>query len=278
MMLKKYIKNLLIFLPFSLLLSCSGNEDKNEKEALAYTYVTVEHSHPTCEDQDQDKRCMEISYTFPRFTSESSIPVKDSLQHAFASFLFDNKRKPLKMESFKELTRDMFALYDSTLTTLPDYNLPWELRLGIRFIYQTPEYLSLKFGEYEFSGGAHSNELHLYRTYSIPDGKRLTLSDLIKNNSMNRLTALADSLFRSEKELPEEATYEDHSYFFKGGEFSLNNNYALTKEGVLFYYNPYEIAPFSEGPTRLLLSYDHVNPLLADPYKSSSVVNNEEVN
>lgn len=277
-MLKKYIKILAVFLSLPLLFSCSGNDGKVQQDALAYSYETVERKHPICDDQDPNNGCMKISFTFPRFTDDVAMPVKDSLRNAISSFLFDAENQPIEQASINTMVKDWFAMYDSTRTTLSGYNLPWELRLRVRFIHRTSEYLSVEFGEYEFTGGAHENELRMYRTYSIPKGKRLTLSDLLQNNAKEQLTSMAEALFRNQKNLSAKAAYEDYNYFFKDGKFSLNNNYALTNKGLLFYYNSYEIAPFSEGPTRLLLSYEHIDSLLTDPYKPSSFVNNKAIN
>jgi hypothetical protein len=32
--------------------------------------------------------------------------------------------------------------------------------------------------------------------------------------------------------------------------------------GLLFYYNPYEIAPYAVGPTELLLTYEALEPIM----------------
>lgn len=269
----KYMKSFTFVLVAFLLISCSQKEEEKKPEPLTPTYRTVERLHPNCKDQNQDNGCLELSYTYPSFSGGDDIPVKDTLEKAIATFIFDSAGHPLSEASFDELARNWFSFYDSTLTAIPDYKLPWEQRMNVRLIHQTPEYLSVEFAEWEFTGGAHGTETKVYRMYSIPDGKRLTLADILKEDKRNQLAAVAEPVFRDQKKFPDDVKYDERNYFFRDGQFSLNKNYALTEKGLLFHFNPYEIAPYSEGFTRLLLTYGQIDSLLAASYKPSSDVN-----
>lgn len=271
----KYIKSLALVLVSVLLFSCSQEEEEEKPKPLSHTYQTVERFHPNCKDQDQNNGCMELSYTFPSFSGGGDTPVKDTLRQAVADFIFDSTGQPLTETSFDKLSREWFAFYDSTLTTLPDYDLPWEQRMRVRLILETPDYMSVEFTEREFTGGAHGNEIKVYRMYGVPGGERLTLEDILKEDTRSQLAAVAEPVFRDQKKFPDDAEYDERNYFFRDGQFSLNNNYALTEKGLLFHFNPYEIAPYSEGATRLLLPYGQIDSLLAAPFKPSSEVNKE---
>lgn len=264
----KYIKYFTLVLVSALFISCSQEEEEEQKpQPLSHTYQTVERFHANCDDQDPDNGCMELSYTFPAFSGGGDMPVKDTLQDAIATFIFDSTRQSLSEASFDRLARDWFSFYDSTLATLPDYNLPWEQRMRVRLIHQTPDYMSVEFAEREFTGGAHPVEIRVYRMYSIPGGERITLADILNEGAKSQLAAVAEPAFREQKKFPDDAEYDERNYFFKEGQFSLNENYALTERGLLFYYNPYEIAPYSEGATRLLLPYGQIDSLLTGSFK-----------
>lgn len=275
MNIKKYIKYLTIVLVSALLFSCSQEEEEQKPPPLSYTYQTVERFHPNCKDEDPDNGCMELTYTFPAFSDGDDLPVKDTLRKAVSDFIFDSTGKALSKSSFDELARNWFSFYDSTLTTLPDYDLTWEQRMRVSLIHRTSTYLSVEFAENEFTGGTHGNEIRIYRMYGIPSGEQLTLSDILKEGKRDQLAVVAEPVFREQKKFPDDAEYDERDYFFREGQFSLNENYALTEKGLLFHYNPYEIAPYSEGATRLLLAYGKIDSLLADPFKPSSDVNKE---
>jgi hypothetical protein len=41
--------------------------------------------------------------------------------------------------------------------------------------------------------------------------------------------------------------------FFWDGSFKLSENFAVEKEGLRFYYNAYEVAPYAVDPTDLVI-------------------------
>ncbi|MCL8000973.1 RsiV family protein, partial [Brucella sp. 21LCYQ03] len=53
-------------------------------------------------------------------------------------------------------------------------------------------------------------------------------------------------------------------YFFDEGIFTLADNFAFSKTGLVFQYNPYEIKAWSEGVTRIEIPYKELKDLLTD--------------
>jgi hypothetical protein len=43
-----------------------------------------------------------------------------------------------------------------------------------------------------------------------------------------------------------------------GPPFTLNDNYGFRKEGIVFFYNVYEIGSYAEGPTEILIPYERL--------------------
>jgi hypothetical protein len=41
-----------------------------------------------------------------------------------------------------------------------------------------------------------------------------------------------------------------------------NNNFYITPEGIVYVYNPYDIAPYSMGQTSVLLTFEKLKPIL----------------
>jgi Protein of unknown function (DUF3298) len=57
-------------------------------------------------------------------------------------------------------------------------------------------------------------------------------------------------------------TYKEAGFWFKDNIFTLNNNFAITDQGILFYYNNYEIASYVYGPTKIFIPYDSIENLV----------------
>jgi hypothetical protein len=58
--------------------------------------------------------------------------------------------------------------------------------------------------------------------------------------------------------LTDTATYEFNGYTFPEDRFALNDNYGFSREGISFFFNSYEIAPYVMGPTEVLIPYDRI--------------------
>jgi hypothetical protein len=43
----------------------------------------------------------------------------------------------------------------------------------------------------------------------------------------------------------------------------LNDNFAVAKRGIIFYFNSYEIAPYAMGPTELLIPYAKLSGIIS---------------
>ena len=80
-----------------------------------------------------------------------------------------------------------------------------------------------------------------------------------------RLRELAEVHFREARELGVDESLSDAGFFW-GESFALPENYALTEEGLYFYYNPYEIAAYVVGPTSFTISREQMAGLLAEGY------------
>jgi hypothetical protein len=51
-------------------------------------------------------------------------------------------------------------------------------------------------------------------------------------------------------------------YEFPHDAFALNDNFSIGANGITFFYNPYEIASYADGPTELLMTYREINELI----------------
>jgi hypothetical protein len=90
------------------------------------------------------------------------------------------------------------------------------------------------------------------------------LDNFLKPDYNEQLTLLGNRVFRKTRELADTASLSESYFEFPENKFELNKNYGFTKNGIIFYYNNYEIAPYAAGPTELLIPYSDLGGLIRD--------------
>jgi hypothetical protein len=130
---------------------------------------------------------------------------------------------------------------------------------------QSGRYFTMRFKYSAYTGGAHGEYGENYSTFNINSGKKLTWNDVIINQE--KFTQLAELRFKQVNGLSaSDKLTEDDGFLFENNKFQISDNFGLTNDGLIIYYKPYEVAPFSFGATSLLFKYseiiDFLNPAL----------------
>ena len=95
--------------------------------------------------------------------------------------------------------------------------------------------------------------------YEIPNLTAATKSRRL--NDRQALEKLAEKEFRKARELTQGTDLTDAGFFW-GEKFKLPFNFELQKEGIYFWYNPFEVAAYALGPTDFVISYSDLGKLL----------------
>ncbi len=90
------------------------------------------------------------------------------------------------------------------------------------------------------------------------------MDNLLKADYQEKLAGLGNKIFRQTRQVPDTASLSDHYFEFPEDKFELNKNYGFKKEGIVFYYNNYEIAPYAAGPTEIVIPYNEIQELIKD--------------
>ncbi|MDO4939539.1 MAG: DUF3298 domain-containing protein [Lachnospiraceae bacterium] len=135
-------------------------------------------------------------------------------------------------------------------------------------------FFSVRVDLVSYMGGAHGQSVRECFTYSTQDGSLITPKDVFVSKDA-LVTALKEKL----EAIPDVEYFnldEDlDSHDFENGRLADNiyYNMGLTGDGVIFYFNQYELAPYAAGEQIVLLSYneyaDIMNPVFsktADSY------------
>jgi len=111
-----------------------------------------------------------------------------------------------------------------------------------------------------YSGGAHGSFYLEYQNYT-KDGKKITLDTLFAKNYQTKLLKISEKVYREQKGLSKNDSLIEKDGWFED-KFILPKTFAITPNGLLFFYNQYEIKAYASGTTEFLLPYNQINKLI----------------
>jgi hypothetical protein len=164
-------------------------------------------------------------------------------------------------KSYEDLASRFIRQYDDFQKEGLDHTPAWFKEVNITVLPQRKDYLGLKYLYIDYAGGAHPNSAIIYKNYNSTTLQEIKLADLIPPANQPKLREVAEKIFRANEKLDPKQSL-DNGYFFDKGVFTLNDNFTNTDQGLKFLYNTYEIKPYSEGTTELLIPYTAIKELL----------------
>lgn len=218
-------------------------------------------THDGCDPLDEDPPCSYIAFKWPVVIGDSEAAdavrafIDEQLRVAFGEEQADSK---------EELADGFLAEFAAFRAEFPGNEIPWVVERQVAPVWDQESLLSLAFEEYAYLGGAHPNTVTSYFVLDRATGGQLQLADLLVDDYANRLTAIAEGIFRAHYGLAADADLEAEGFWFDDGVFRLNDNWLVDPEALRFYFNPYEIAAYVLGPTEIVIPRSDIAELL-DP-------------
>ncbi|SFS54283.1 Protein of unknown function [Sphingobacterium wenxiniae] len=187
--------------------------------------------------------------------------------------VFDEEINTLVKESiYLDGEENMVQVSESFLTAFNEYAEDqivaesgplhaWFRDISCQVLLNTGKFLTLQNSISEYTGGAHGIQVVVLSNYDVQEKKELALTDIVSDTV--KLKSIAEKFFREQENLSETESF-GKAYFFDNDNFALADNFGLTKEGLLLYYNVYEIKPYADGPTSLLIPYAALSEVLTE--------------
>lgn len=240
-----------VFLVSLLSFGCKKDVTQQSKD-LSFKTETYEKKTGDCPDETE--RCLTIKLTYP--IAEGGV---DSIRQKFNDHI---NRSNLSLLTFGENELDLSLTIDSAVLELGEEYLDflddtefaqaWFLESEGTIAYIDSNYISFNFSQSTYMGGAHPNSNQQKTVFDIKTGKQLTLNELVKD--LPGLRAAAETAFRKVRKIPEGQSFTEAGFWFEEDEeFLFAHNFGLSENGLEFFYNPYEIAPYAVGPTSVLI-------------------------
>ena len=113
-----------------------------------------------------------------------------------------------------------------------------------------------------YTGGAHGGALESYINFNEKTGKIITCDELFGNKQDAVKKLIKEQIIKDNDCKTEEELVEKRSIFSLGDVYISDNNFLIEKDSIMFCYNPYDIAPWSEGFIFAKLSYKELEGLI----------------
>lgn len=243
------MKKILLVTAIFLTLATSCNRSK-EIELVSYSLVD-----PACD------ACARTSLQYPLTSGKNRTErkINAALQNWVISAIDLAPEKA--SASVEEAVASFKAAHQQIRNDFPDdYNTAWETTVDGELCFQNEQLLAFCMETYSYTGGAHGYGSSHYLLFDRSNGKLIAREELIKDEE--GFTALAEMKFREHYATDKDGPLNEQGFMFEDDRFHLPDNIGYTAGGLKLIYNPYEIAPYSDGQITIEIPYDEVNVFL----------------
>jgi len=238
----------LVLAVFSLVFFAACNKKPIPFKFSSFMVSNVKYPIPN----DSSRSCS-FSANIPIIESGNQVLV-DSI-NAFISKTFFGKFSNTTLSLKEKVQAESDSFYQVYMNDFSEFNqadfpltYQYDLKLSVAFFNN--KYVTLKNDNYDYMGGAHGNYNTLYYVFNAENGKLLSSINELVTDTL-KLQETAKQQFYKLKNIDANKPINDQGYWFEKNEFSLNSNFGLLKDTVIFTFNPYEIASYADGQTEI---------------------------
>ena len=169
-----------------------------------------------------------------------------------------------KLDNHKTMVR-------SLLPDLGDIASPYQFieehSLTDSLVYNHNGIVSIISRWYAFTGGAHGNYGDAGWTFDFIREVILSQKDLFKDGTEKEINSLLLETLMKDRGVTDTNVLKD-SLYIDADRVVMNDNFYFDGDGITYIYQPYEIAPYSEGQSLVHLPFMTLAPYLRDEYAS----------
>ena len=121
--------------------------------------------------------------------------------------------------------------------------------------------ISLSVSNYTFTGGAHGGTSSYPINYDLKNNRELALADLFEPNS-NYLKTISDYSIADLKSRLTEMSDEEWISRGAGADADNFRSWNLTKKGLMFTFDQYQVAAYAAGPQTVIIPYEKLKSIL----------------
>ena len=226
-------------------------------KVVRYTYTNIS----TTSASEEDIKTFEYYSSIFLFNNDSKSAIIDKINLDINSEITNAKLDINKLSDIKNiLSNNMLPFYNDWRPGEGEYGYNYYSISEYGIDYLSEKIASINEYFYEYTGGAHGVHGKIYKVYSLSNGERLKIEDiLIDVNNLDLINKVKEKLL---------SNADEESYFNLDALSLQENNFYITSKGLTFTWGIYEIAPYATGDSEVLFSIDEIMPYLKDEYKN----------
>ena len=254
--------------------SCGNTVNKN---AYALEFDSIQVNETVHLFGDTAKPACNLILNVAYASQSSDVRLKDSLNTFFLSACFGDKYMAMTPEeAVKKYTEKYVGDYRNDLEPMykkDEEDKQDEQSIGAWYSYYkgieshvqlcNTLILTYRIDYNEYTGGAHGIYMSTFLNLDLRTLAPIRLDDLFVNDYKEQLTDLLWNQLMADNKVANRQELEDMGYVTTG-DLTPTENFYLSKDGITFYYNVYDIAPYVMGPVKITLPYEMMQHLLSD--------------
>lgn len=197
----------------------------------------------------KNNNIMRYTIKYPQFISETYQTIAGKLNSLY-------RTKAVMYERSNVMNLFQMAMVEYEYSVANNFPIrQFEAVVDFTVTYNQSCLVSLYFDQYEYAGGAHGLTVRYSDTWNLERSRRMELGDFFphQNNYKEFILQMIDK--QIEYKLANEAAmfFDDYEKLVKEN-FKANNFY-LSKEGLVIYFQQYDIAPYAAGLPTFIIPY-----------------------
>ncbi len=229
--------------------------------SIAFTGYYLNRDSVLMDTTDSPKAHIELSVLLPA-TADSFQVIRTAILDAF--FGMDTLYSLPDKDVLQVFSDDYFTKYIESNIDIYDggFSFNWEMLATSTINMNREGLLVYRADQYGYTGGAHGMGVSRFLVFDTDTMKQLSLGDIFTDGFEDELGRLLEKEYRAryfigeEEALNEAGLFDDHIF--------PSENFFLTNNGMGFFYNPYELAPYSMGSITISLLYSDMHHLIKE--------------
>lgn len=243
-----------------------------QEDSLYYEFETFQKKFGECAT-DTAAYCTIIDLSYPMFESavESShaAEINRQIEAYVLEQFFPDTAEHKSIEGF---AKQFISDYRDIKAAFGDA-FGWHAKLNSKVLRNDSAVVTIELSSDLYTGGAHGNTRVQYLNFSRQSGKEIPLDAVFAPGYEEKLNKIVEQQFRKKYKIKPEGDLSDEGFQFENEKYYNEDNFALLPERIKFYFNNYEIAPYSSGPSEIFVSYNELKDILIQGNPATTMTN-----
>jgi hypothetical protein len=221
------------------------NEQTELKRIKVIDQVTLSKNDETCSEN-----CTTIDVSYPVLDNQHRLNqlIIQKINAEIADFS-RNGSPDMQTES---LMTEFISDYKNYKEAFPETTIPWSVSIESKVNYAVENLISIEILTVSYTGGAHANSETSYLNF---DENGAEIDPISRITDITAFKTAAEAIFREKMNLTPTSDLSEAGYTFENNQYELPKNMGFSYDGVLLFYNNYEIASYADGAIALVVPY-----------------------